>query len=198
METPVAKEKIQNTLKAFASGNPRDNARHLFDTLGYRSEKRIDLSPNTTETFLETFDPEKKLNVKTALLDHWRSVDLLFQLTSDEINQPMQGRLAFRGGRVDNTIIESYLFFTIDLTGGQYTRTQFAGITREINKRFDMPVMVLFRHGACLTLAIINRRLGKRDETKDVLEKVTFTVTARPTRSSLSCLPAKRSPSPPC
>ena len=146
----------------------------MFDTLGYHSEKRIDLSPNTAETFLEEFAREKKLNKKTALLDHWRSVDLLFQLTSDEINQTMQGRLPFSGGRVDDKIIESYLFFAVDLTSDHYTRTQFADITREINKLFDMPVMVLFRHGACLTLAIIDRRLHKRDESKDVLEKVTL------------------------
>jgi hypothetical protein len=86
----------------------------------------------------------------------------------------MQGRLPFSGGRVDDKIIESYLFFAIDLTNDQYTRTQFADITREINKLFDMPVMVLFRHGDCLTLAIINRRLHKRDESREVLEKVTL------------------------
>src|SRR5262245_45824057 len=86
----------------------------------------------------------------------------------------MQGRLPFSGGRVDDKIIESYLFFAIDLTTDHYTRTQFADITREINKLFDMPVMVLFRHGDCLTLAIINRRLHRRDVSRDVLEKVTL------------------------
>lgn len=102
------------------------------------------------------------------------SVDLLFQLTSDEITRTMQGRLPFSGGRFNDKIIESYLFFAVDLTSDHYTRTQFADITREINKLFDMPVMVLFRHGDCLTLAIINRRLHKRDESTDVLEKVTL------------------------
>ncbi|MGH7965461.1 MAG: hypothetical protein ACRERD_27235 [Candidatus Binatia bacterium] len=174
MDISVSKEQIQDALKAFASGTLRDNARRLLNVLGYHSEKRIDLSPNTAEAFLETFDPEKTLNEKTALLDHWRSVDLLFQLTSDEINQTLQGRLAFSGGRVDGKIIESYLFFAVDMTSAQYTRTQFADITRAINKLFDMPVMLLFRHGGCLTLAIINRRLRKRDESKDVLEKVTL------------------------
>ena len=82
MDTPVSKEQIQNALTAFADGNLRDNARRLFETLGYRSEKRIDLLPNTAETFLEEFDREKKLNKETAMLDHWRSVDLLFQLTT--------------------------------------------------------------------------------------------------------------------
>jgi adenine-specific DNA-methyltransferase len=174
MATPISKEQIQNALKAFASGNLRDNARQLFDVLGYWSERRQDLSPNTVKEFLETFDPGEKLNAKTALLDHWRSIDLLFQLTSDEINQTMQGRLPFSGGRVDNKIIESCLFFAIDLTSDHYTRTQFADITREINKLFRMPVMLLFRHGAYLTLAIIDRRLHRRDESKDVLKKVTL------------------------
>jgi hypothetical protein len=89
MSTQDIREQIQESLKAFAGGNPRDNARWLFNVLGYRSEKRIDLSPNTAETFLETFGLEEKLNAKAALLDHWHSVDLLFQLTSDEINQTM-------------------------------------------------------------------------------------------------------------
>ncbi|OQB30984.1 MAG: Type IIS restriction enzyme Eco57I [Bacteroidetes bacterium ADurb.Bin174] len=37
-----------------------------------------------------------------------------------------------------------------------------------------MPVMILFKHGQYLTLAVINRRQHKRDENKDVLEKITL------------------------
>lgn len=173
MDTPVSKEKIQDALKGFASGNLRDNARRLFETLGYRSERRIDLSPNTVETFLKEFVQDKELK-ETALVSHWRSVDFLFQLTSDEITQTMQGRLPFSGGRFNDKIIESYLFFAVDLKNGEYTRSQFADITREVNKLFPMPVMLLFRHGDYLTLAIIDRRRHKRDESKDVLKKVTL------------------------
>jgi hypothetical protein len=39
---------------------------------------------------------------------------------------------------------------------------------------FSKPVIVLFRHGETLTLAVINRRPYKRDEGKFVLEKVTL------------------------
>lgn len=39
---------------------------------------------------------------------------------------------------------------------------------------FPMPVMILFKHGSLLTLSVINRRLHKWDESKDVLEKVTL------------------------
>jgi type I restriction-modification system DNA methylase subunit len=37
-----------------------------------------------------------------------------------------------------------------------------------------MPVMVLFRHGKCLSIAVINRRRNKLHAEKDVLEKVTL------------------------
>ena len=36
------------------------------------------------------------------------------------------------------------------------------------------PAMVLFQHGGKLTFAVIDRRLHKRDESKNVLEKVTL------------------------
>ena len=178
MSTQIPKEKVQSEIQtalyAFSNGNLSNNARGLLDTLGYASEKRIDLSPNNAATFVTEFDQQKQLNVGRALLNQWRSVDILFQLTSDEVTRVGQGQFAFSSGRVDNTIIESYLFLAIDLKGGLYTRTQLAGITREVNKLFPMPVMLLFRHGERLTLAIINRRLSKRDEAKDVLEKVTL------------------------
>jgi type II restriction/modification system DNA methylase subunit YeeA len=55
-----------------------------------------------------------------------------------------------------------------------YHRSQFAVITREINKLFNMPVMILFKTGAFLTFSIIHRRPHKRDHSRDVLEKVTL------------------------
>ena len=70
--------------------------------------------------------------------------------------------------------IESYLFFVVELDGQNYSRTQFSHITREINRLFPMPVMILFKYGSFLTLAVIDRRLHKRDASKDVLEKVTL------------------------
>ncbi|GAB4546967.1 MAG: hypothetical protein Fur002_22510 [Anaerolineales bacterium] len=62
----------------------------------------------------------------------------------------------------------------LELRGGQYTRAQLAGITREINKLFPMPVMLIFRYGGFVSLAIVARRVNRRDESRDVLEKVTL------------------------
>jgi type I restriction-modification system DNA methylase subunit len=60
------------------------------------------------------------------------------------------------------------------LRSEEYSRTQLAAITRAVNKIFPMPALILFKHGTTVTLAVIDRRLHKRDESKDVLEKVTL------------------------
>ena len=169
------KQTIEARLKAFTTRPIAEAAIALFESLGYRSEKRIVLNPNIYENFRETFVKDKPFNLKQALTDRWQSVDLLFQLTGDEIIASRQMDLAFDAHtKVDNSIIESYLFFAVTLQNENYTRTQLSNVTREINKLFPMPVMVLFRHGNTLTFSIINRRLHKRDESKDVLEKVTL------------------------
>jgi hypothetical protein len=62
------------------------------------------------------------------------------------------------------------------LTG--YARGKFSGIARQINRLFPMPVMVIFKHGDRLTIAVINRRRNKLDDNKDVLEKATLSLSA--------------------
>jgi len=162
--------KIQAALGRFAHAGVGDSARLLFEVLGYSSTRRVELRPNTAAEFRSTFDPDRQLDEQKALLGDWSSVDFLFQLTDEEIGN----HLAFSSGRFEDSIIESYVFLAIRLSGSSYTRTKLATATREVNKRFPMPVMILFRHGETLTLAIIDRELNKRDPEKDVLRKVTL------------------------
>ncbi len=175
MSSTNLKHDIQQALHACNHGPLTLSARALLETLGYRSDKRLDLSPNSAAEFQAQFDPQSRMNAAKALLPDWRSVDLLQQITEDEIGPALsaQGRL-FQNRTVDDSNIQSYLFFAVDLTGAQYTRTQLAAATREINKLFPMPAMVIFRHGESLTFAIIARRVHKRDVNRDVLEKVTL------------------------
>ena len=132
------------------------------------------LDPNTAAEFIDNFDPSNTMNAERALLDEWESIDLLFQLTGDEISLSDQATLGFEAGGIDNSIYQSYLFFALKLRGSSYTRTQLSQITREINKLTPMPAMIIFQHGRSLTFAVIDRRLHKRDESRDVLEKVTL------------------------
>ena len=171
------KQAIVASLKSFGDKPLAVAAAALFESLGYKSEKRIALKPNTPETFVATFAKDKPLNPDNALLADWQSVDFLFQLTDDEVRAAAQGNQQFlfdSKGKWNGAAIESYLFFAITLAKPHYTRTELSGITRAVNRLFPMPAMLLFRHGDTLTLAVINRRLHKRDEARDVLEKVTL------------------------
>ena len=102
----------------------------MLKTLGYRSERRLSLKPNNAKQFQTQFDAQGRINQEAALLTDWQSVDLLIQVTDAEIRETMQGaKDMFASKQVDDKDIRSYLFFSIELNGAQYTRTQLAGIT---------------------------------------------------------------------
>lgn len=170
------KQSIVQAIQSLAHpSNLSQTALSFFEALGYSSERQLPLSSPSYECFEDSyvknnfhtnnFKPEK------ALSTQWKYVDFLFQITAEELKEQLAG---FSTQKIDNTIIESYLFFVLELEQNEYSRSQLSQITREINKLFSMPVMILFKHDTSLTLAIINRRLHKKDESKDVLEKVTL------------------------
>ena len=167
------KQKIIEALKAFGTQSLIDSALNLFDTLGYHSTKRLRLKPNTAEAFASQVATQPPLNRKQALIDEWESVDFLFQLTDEEI-RTASSTLFESKGKWNGAVMESYLFFAIALKKSSYSRTDLSAITRAINRSFRQPAMLLFRHGPTLTLSVINRRLHKREESRDVLEKVTL------------------------
>ena len=83
------KDKIQETLHQFANGNLADNAKHLLNVLGYESKRTMRLEPNTPDGFLSAFNlnDDAKFNSERALTEEWESVDLLFQITDEEISE---------------------------------------------------------------------------------------------------------------
>jgi type I restriction-modification system DNA methylase subunit len=163
---------IQTALKALRQPNFSQQALALFAALGYNTSRQSPFPQKTYTCFKESFlGWDSKFNEAKALTAEWQSVDLLFQLSKTEVSG-QQGLFDTR--RVDNTIIETYLFFAIELAQADYSRTALARITREINKVFPMPVMIVFKHGRHVTISVIDRRLNKKDQQKDVLEKVTF------------------------
>jgi adenine-specific DNA-methyltransferase len=165
---------IQEALANITKRALVDSARDLFAVLGYKSDRRIDIIPNTAEGFVSQFGA---LNSDKALTAEWRSVAFLFQLTNEEVRAAALGSQSSLFGSQDKyegAIVESYLFIALELKARRYSRTELSGITRAVNRLFSMPVFLLFRHGDTATLGVIRRRLHKRDESKDVLEKVTL------------------------
>jgi adenine-specific DNA-methyltransferase len=167
-----SKQKIKSAIDSFAKGTLSANGINLFKSLGYNTERQTSLNKPTYKEFQENYVANNiRFNKEKALVKEWQYVDLLFQLSKGEL---LNQKSLFDTGRVDDKIIESYLFITIELSRKNYTRTELSSITREVNKLFAMPVMVLFKYDNLLTLSIINRRLHKRDDSKDVLQKVTL------------------------
>ena len=153
------KYSIEHAIKAFSVGTLTQNSLNLFHVLGYNTDRQQPLPDKTFACFKEYYlDYDCSFNEEKALIKEWQQIDLLFQLTKEEVTG--QNSL-FDTAQVDRTIMEAYLFFCIELNDKEYTRTALSQITREINKVFKMPVMVLFKLGEKLSLAVINRRLHK-------------------------------------
>jgi len=161
---------VTNALAEFQTRPLQDAARHLLGALGYRSDRSLAGSDPSPRSFIELF-PASLFDQKKALVSEWKSADLLFQVTDQELSRESS---LFTDNSVKAGLLKSYVFIAIELKGSDYARGKFSAIARQINRIFPMPVMVLFKHHGQLTIAVINRRVNKRDENRDVLGKVTL------------------------
>ncbi len=180
MNSETIKQNIENALKSFDQYPLRDATINLLNTLGYYStrvgndgidEVRFKRLKAAAE---KTANPSEKLRDKD-----WDSFHYVMQVTDDEVNKKRHQFQLFSS--IDPKEINSYLFVVVKLSNDTYTRTVLSNITRfinvninEYNRENRLPVMVMFRYGVFLTLAIIDRRDHKRDKSKKVLEKVTL------------------------
>lgn len=163
------RQSISQCILAFAAQPLRQSALSLFAALGYTSDRTIET--RSVQDFRDQFDPDGKLANPAAMVEQWQNAELLFQLTDEELSS---SAALFKDDSVRTSLLQSYVFIAIELREGDYARGKLANIARQINRIFPMPVMVLFKVGGLLSFAVINRRLNKRDENKDVLGKVTL------------------------
>jgi len=175
---PDLRDTIQENIQAFASAPLKDASLELLNTLGYQSDKTISVEGSKPDAFLDilsSHNPDVVFDQKKALFNDWKSADILFQLTDEELSP--QDSL-FKDTTVKKNLLRSYLFFAIELSEKDYARGKLTAIARQLNRVFPMPVMVLLKHRAAghpvLSIAVINRRQHKRDSHKDVLGKVTI------------------------
>ena len=172
------KQNIENALNNFLDNQQslRDAAKEFLNTLGYYSgyissdeldKPRYDRIKESAEKTSNPFD--------RLCLKDWEPFSQVMQVTDAEINaQLITETTHFESKAIDNELRSSYMFIAMPLTAEDYTRTQLANIMRFMSMRIPQPFMVLFRYGSVLTLGIINRRQSKRDDKKQVLEKVTL------------------------
>lgn len=175
MSESQTRHDIASALKEFGAKPLADAAFGLFDALGYASQRRI--SFDSFSAFLGEFDKEAKA---AKLFKHDRSTSrepiLLQQLTSEEIASSSAGQLNLPATKsTDLRQFDSYLFIAFPLPDATYTRTELAEFARALNALFPQPVLVLFRHGGSVSLAITYRRTNKKNAERDVIaRKVTL------------------------
>lgn len=193
------RKRVQAAILSFESAPFKQAAITLLNALGYASDKDADFgnSPNEFLARLEEFGQgENSFNRTRAKVEEWKSCSFLFQLTNDEIPtlafSPGQA-LVGAGNVIIHSQIESFVFLAIDLNGEVWSRSDLASITREINRRFPMPAIIIFHHGALLSLAVIDRRPNLKDPSRDVVGSRRITVikdvsTTAPHRAHLEIL----------
>jgi adenine-specific DNA-methyltransferase len=165
-------KQIEEAIQAFNSKKLYESSLALYKALDYQSNKTERISPATFDGFIDSFNLSKNaINKDKAFVSHWKHIEFIFQVADSEITRVQS---LFDTGEVDRNEYQSFLFFTIQLKEESYKRSDLVKITRELNVPFKMPVIVLFHYGNKLTLSIIDRRLHKKDTSKDVLEKVTL------------------------
>ncbi len=175
---------LSTILQSLLKGNLHEGAASLLEKLGYASHKTANF-PAKPQDFARELQAlvggDKKLHAEHAALSDWQSAHFLFQLTNDELPALAAGQLSLLqdSGGVQAHQIESFVFLAIDLKAGSWSRTRLAAITRELNRLFPMPAVLLFRHpresnggdsAPLLSIAVIHRRASKRDVQKDVIE----------------------------
>ena len=176
MNSHTLAQNIEDNLRNFDQQPLREAATALLNTLGYHSRRtgeniesdRFNRLKDAAEAYVKPY--------QTYCLDDWQDFHILFQVGDAEIDEQITHlRELFASDMTDSEDPHSYIFVTLRLDGDTYTRTQLSNITRLINRQNPkVPIMVLFRYGESLTIAITDRRPNLQDETKRVLEKVTF------------------------
>ena len=165
---------IQEAIKSFANDDITNAGINLFSVLGYDTSLQAPLDKKTymefKENYIDSSPSADRFSEEKALVSDWKSIDILFQLTNDSFN----GTKSLFEESVNPTDMQSYLCFAIELINEDYSKSQIANITREINKLFSIPIIIIFKYSKLLTLSVINRRVNKRNSDRDVLEKVTL------------------------
>lgn len=165
---------ISEAIKAFTKDNLTEAGINLFSVLGYDTSLQAPLGKRTYDEFKENYinssPAADRFNEEKALTEEWKSIDILFQL----IDESFTGQPSLFDSKLDPLNPQSYLCFAIELKQAEYTKSQIANVTREVNKLFAIPILIIFKYGSFITLAIINRRANKRDLERDVLKKVTL------------------------
>ena len=173
--TYATAEAIQTALAATMGGVFSEKATNLLAALGYRSDHVPPRQPASVGDFIAEYPaPNPGTQSELTFVDNAQSVRILFQFTNAEITSTTQRTLLNPEGFSTGNA-RSFLFVAVELKADNYARGQYVTFTREINKRWQIPTVVLFRTPSSgVTLSFVHRRQNRRDPDRDVLGSVSL------------------------
>ena len=169
----MTRNAIASALQGIATATFTDASRELLTALGYRSDRTLDGQTGNVADFIT----HPNTAIEHTFTQQATFAALIFQVTSNEIGIIDQGQqmLIPAAGFDHQDLAQSFLFMAVDLKDTRYPRSQYISFTREINKRFLAPAVVLFKTADdLLTLAFVHRRMNQRDPKRDVLGSVSL------------------------
>ena len=117
MNNGTRKLKVESWLRASSSGDFVSQARDLLVILGYRSDRTLRGQTGSVDAFIETFPADNRGTVsEQLLLSELDDVQLVFQVTDEEIAVSEQSRMLDPGGWEDVNA-RSFLFVAGNLKG---------------------------------------------------------------------------------
>ncbi|MEF3695526.1 MAG: N-6 DNA methylase [Candidatus Cloacimonadota bacterium] len=162
------KHLISKALEGFTRKDFYPAVLNFWNTLGYISQRQLEDYEFSFAEFQAVYSQTTVIKEEKALAADWKKLYFLFQVTDEELKNHFGEKPAFTSS------LKSYLFAAIELVNADYNRTRLADLARQINRCYAIPLILTIKHGAKITIAVVNRRENKRHKDKDVLEKVTL------------------------
>lgn len=163
---PETLSNVKNAIIALGATQLDIAATKLLQAVGYFSPKSLAIETDPTGFLSELNIDPGKLSETLHRID---AIHFLFQLTGDELPALSRNSTPQTGTSFQRGAIDSFVFLSIDLDDGPWSRRELVTIVREFNRGFAMPAIILFRHGRKATLAVIDRRANRRDPSRDVV-----------------------------
>ena len=168
-----ATDRVRDVLSELADGDFSRTAEKLLGILGYRGHDALPSEAVTVGDFIADYpadNPDTKAEQEFS--GNTQSVRFISQISDAEVTANAQ-QVLIDSSAFDTGNARSFLFLAVELKEVTYTRGQYAAFTREINKRWQIPTVVLFKTAANLvTLAFAHRRVHRREPGRDVLGNV--------------------------
>ena len=165
--------RVRDALRELPDGDFSKMAEKLLGSLGYRGDDALPSETVTIGDFIADYPaPNPDTKSEQEFVENTQAVRIISQISDAEITANAQQAL-IDASAFDTGNARSFLFLAVELKDDSYSRGQYAAFTREINKRWQFPTVVLFKTATnLLTLAFAHRRLHRRDPGRDVLGNV--------------------------